>query len=112
MNKRQKILIAVASLILTGIYFTPLWKITLDAPQYPEGLGLYIWVNKISGENQHDLRTINGLNHYIGMKEITPQSIPELKIMPYFVGFLIITGFIVAFVCNRKVLCVWAFIFF
>lgn len=112
MNKRQKILIAVASLILTGIYFTPLWKITLDAPQYPEGLGLYIWVNKISGENQHDLRTINGLNHYIGMKEITPESIPELKIMPYFVGFLIITGFIVAFVGNRKVLGVWAFIFF
>ena len=78
MNKNSKIQIALASLLLISLYFFPMWKINLSAPQYPEGLGLYIWVNKISGENPNDLNTINGLNHYIGMKIITPQDIPEL----------------------------------
>ncbi len=112
MKRLSKILVAVASLLLLGLYFLPMWKIDLDAPQYPEGLGLYIWVDKISGENPNDLKTINGLNHYIGMKLITPQDIPELKLMPYIVAFLIGTGLIVAVSGKRYLVSIWVVVFF
>lgn len=92
MTRRSKSLILVAAAMLLLIYVAPLWWIILDAPQYPEGLGLYIWVHKITGQNPNDLNTINGLNHYIGMKHIKPDSIPELRYMPYIAGFLIVSG--------------------
>ena len=112
MKRNSKILVAIGSLLLVVLYFVPMWKIDLSAPQYPEGMGLYIWIDKISGENPHDLRTINGLNHYIGMKEITPEDIPELRFMPYIVVFLIVSGLAVAFIGNRFLLHVWILMFF
>ncbi|MBL7994943.1 hypothetical protein JNM05_06175 [bacterium] len=112
MKKKSKIIIASASMMLVVLYFFPMWIIDLDAPQYPEGIGLHIWINKISGQKPNDLNTINGLNHYIGMKIITPEDIPELKLMPYIVAFLIFTGLIVAFAGKRFLLNTWVIIFF
>lgn len=97
MKKSSRILILVITLSLIVVYFVPLWNIALEAPQYPEGLGMQIWLSKITG----DLRTINGLNHYIGMKTIQPDSIQELKYMPLIIGFIILVGFIV-FLFNKK----------
>lgn len=97
MRKSSRILILVITLSLIVVYFVPLWNIALEAPQYPEGLGMQIWLSKITG----DLRTINGLNHYIGMKTIQPDSILELKYMPLIIGFIILAGFIV-FLFNKK----------
>jgi len=88
--------VAVASLALLLIYAFPLWTISLEAPQYPEGLGMEIWVSTITGENPHDLRNINSLNHYIGMKTIEPDAIRELAVMPWVVGFLVVSGLAVA----------------
>ncbi len=84
MKKISRITVIAVSILLIGGYFLPIWEISLDAPQYPEGLGMTIWINTIKG----DLQTINGLNHYIGMKTIQPDSIKELKIMPYLLGLL------------------------
>ncbi len=70
MNPISRGLEALASLLLVGVFFFPLWKISLVAPQYPEGLSMYIWVNDIKGGTEHDLYNINLLNHYIGMKPI------------------------------------------
>lgn len=83
----------------------------MEAPQYPEGMGMNITVDNITGKQPHDLDNINGLNHYIGMKAITPESIPELKIMPYIFGFLIISGLGIAFLGNRKWIIVWLGLF-
>ena len=74
-------LAAAVSLLL--IFVFPLWKITLLAPQYPKGLGMFIWINKITGTEPSTLQNINIMNHYIGMKAIEPDSIPELSFMPY-----------------------------
>ncbi|MCL4279415.1 MAG: hypothetical protein KJZ60_06965, partial [Ignavibacteriaceae bacterium] len=89
---QSKILIIVASLILILTFFFPIWYIDLEAPQYPEGIGLEIWINKITGQQEHDLENINGLNHYIGMKRIEPDAIPELTIMPFVIIFMTLFG--------------------
>ena len=107
MKKTSRILVLVISLVLISAYFLPVWEIELEAPQYPEGLGMNIWINKITG----DLNTINGLNHYIGMKTIQPDSIKELTLMPYILGFIIILGIAVAFIGKKKLLLVWVLIF-
>lgn len=102
---------AFAAIILAGIYLFPIWSISLEAPQYPEGIGLNIWINKIEGKAAHDLQNINGLNHYIGMKEITPESIRELKIMPLVIGFMIAAGIMIAIFGNRKWVMAWLLTF-
>ena len=51
-----------------------------------------IWINTVTGQKPNDLQNINGLNHYIGMKRIEPDTIPELRIMPFVVAALIVTG--------------------
>jgi len=102
---------AIAALLLIGVYFFPIWSISMEAPQYPEGIGMNITVNDIHGKERHDLDNINGLNHYIGMKRITPESIPELKAMPYIFGILIISGLLIAFFGNRKWIMGWLVVF-
>jgi hypothetical protein len=102
MKIRSKILIIIGALLLTATYYFPLWEIDLQAPQYPEGLGLEIWLNKITGAHKYDLQNINNLNHYIGMKAIHPESIPELKFMPWIMRSLMLMGIIVAIVGKRS----------
>ncbi|MFH5882977.1 hypothetical protein ACG2F4_01605 [Halalkalibaculum sp. DA3122] len=111
MSSKQRIGMALAALLLLLIYFFPLWSISMEAPQYPEGIGMNITVNNIEGKSPHDLENINGLNHYIGMKPITPESIPELKIMPFIFGFLIVSGLAIAWRGNRKWILAWLGIF-
>lgn len=96
-----------SALILLGVFLFPIWNINLEAPQYPEGIGLRIWVNQVTGEKEFDLKNINGLNHYIGMKPIVPDAIPELKYMPYILIFLSLTGMLIAFLKMKKMLLVW-----
>jgi hypothetical protein len=111
MKRSSRILLAAASLSLALIYLLPLWHIGLTAPQYPEGLGLYIGVNRITGEKPQDLSSINNLNHYIGMKVITPEDIPELRYMPWLLAGLIGGGLAVAASGKRRLLTAWVVLF-
>ena len=92
MSRISRVLVAVAVLCLAAAFFLPLFRITLIAPQYPEGLGMLIQIANVVGAKERDLQSINGLNHYIGMKAIEPDTIPELRFMPYMLGLLVITG--------------------
>lgn len=92
--------LAAVALLATG-YVLPLWRIDLIAPQYPEGLGMLIRINGVDGLKENDLHSINGLNHYIGMKAIEPDTIPELKFMPWILGGLIVAGLAVALLRRR-----------
>lgn len=111
MRRSSRYALAGASLALLLLYLTPLWHIGLKAPQYPEGLGMYIWISRITGEKPQDLNSINGLNHYIGMKTIVPESIPELKLMPLVVAVLAAGGLLVALLGRRRLLYGWAVLF-
>jgi len=104
MSRSSRVAVALAALSLAVLYVLPLWHIGLKAPQYPEGLGLYIAADRIVGEKPQDLNSINGLNHYIGMKVIRPDDIPELRFMPKIIGGLIVLGLLVAFVGRRGML--------
>lgn len=107
MSSLSRILVALSSLLLIGLFIFPLWHVRLTAPQYPEGLGMNIRINTVEGATETDLKNINGLNHYIGMKAIDPETIPELRFMPWIVGALVISGLVVAALGRRKFLYVW-----
>lgn len=112
MSKGTRIAALAGALALGLAFLFPLWRIELRAPQYPEGLGMLIRVNTIVGEKPHDLQNINGLNHYIGMAKIEPESIPELRFMPWILAGLIGLGLLTAATGKRKLLVTWAVVFF
>ncbi len=107
-TKVPRILVALASVLMIGLYVFPLWSVRLTAPQYPEGLGMNIRINTVEGATENDLNNINNLNHYIGMKRIEPEAIPELRIMPWIVAGIILTGLATAALARRPALYVWA----
>ncbi|HEY8257458.1 MAG TPA: hypothetical protein VIG08_07360 [Gemmatimonadales bacterium] len=101
MKRSTRLAVAAASLLLLMVYLLPLWRINLIAPQYPEGLGLRIWVDRVTGIKAGDLNSINGLNHYIGMRAIEPDAIPELRVMPPLVAVAVAVGLLVAVIGRR-----------
>lgn len=100
MSITSRIIIAVGSLVMSVMFFVPAWSIYLIAPQYPEGLSMQIWLNKITGQ----VEIINGLNHYIGMKHINADMFPEFSFLVYILGFFILCGLLIAWLGNRKLL--------
>ena len=79
----------MAALLLVPTYLMPLWKLTMFAPQYPDGLRLEIYSYKLEGGNGgQDVKEINILNHYIGMRDLTTADFTEFKWMPFVVGML------------------------
>ena len=69
---------------------------------------MYIWINKITGNDEFTLQNVNILNHYIGMKPITPESIPELTYFPYIIIGLIILGVIFAIIGKKFLYLIWS----
>lgn len=75
-----------AALMIVAI-FLPLWQIHLVAPQYQEGLDMYIYSHKLVGGNEgQDISEINTLNHYIGMQPIRESDFAEMQVLPFFFG--------------------------
>lgn len=112
MPKTARILLTFAALLMSAGFVLPLWRVNLVAPQYPEGLGMLIRVNTVTGVKEQDLNSINNLNHYIGMKRIEPDAIPELKYMPAILGTLVVTALLVAVIGRRRVLYGWTVAYF
>ena len=105
--KLPRILLLLAGLLMIALFIWPMWRITLLAPQYPDGVHMHIYIDKIGGSEPGTLQNVNILNHYIGMKPITPESIPELKYMPPIVLFFIVTAFIVGFFDKKWMYWAW-----
>lgn len=71
----------IACGLLAGALFVPLWRMELVAPQYPAGLVMKAHGYKFVGDAAtyyDDVREINGLNHYIGMRPI--EKVTEMYI--------------------------------
>jgi copper chaperone NosL len=52
-----------AALLLIVSLLLPYWVLRLDAPQFPNGLTITAYVNRLTG----DVGELEGLNHYVGL---------------------------------------------
>lgn len=98
---------ALAAVALLMLFVFPMWKIILYAPQYPDGVEMHIWINKIGGETPSTLQNINILNHYVGMKFIEPDDIAELKYFPYIIMAMAALALLAAIVNKRWFYLTW-----
>jgi copper chaperone NosL len=99
--KKQNVIMIVAALLPLGLFLFPLWRITLEAPQYPIPLAMNIHINDFSDVHPHDIKNINLMNHYVGMQYI-PDAIPEFKIFPVAIIITSLIGLIIGFKGNYK----------
>jgi len=107
MRISSRLILGLGALLLIPAYWLPLWSIRIVAPQYNDGLGMFIGLRDIWGHGRHDIQNINILNHYIGMKPIDPAIVDVLTIMPWVVGFLIVTALVVAAIGKRWLVAGW-----
>ena len=80
------ILLGAAAALLLVSMFLPYWKMTLHAPQYPAGLSVEVFVNRMTG----DVAEIDGLNHYIGMRPLGEAAQLERAMSIMAVVFLVL----------------------
>lgn len=93
--KTSGILMIIGSALLLGLFIYPLWNIRLEAPQYPDPLGMDIYIAGIQGEEEFDIQNIDGINHYIGMKKIPkPSEMWEFNIFPLVIGGMAALGIV------------------
>ncbi len=106
----SRILLLLCCVCLLISLFVPLWRIELNAPQYPEGLGLLIYTNKLGG----NVDIINGLNHYIGMETLHAENFIEFTVLPYIIGVYALLCIIITLINKKTGLYIWliAFILF
>ena len=71
-------LLLVAALLTVAAIRLPLWGMTLVSTQYPEGLRMIVYPNRIVG----DIHELNALNHYVGMMPISDSFFTELRLLP------------------------------
>lgn len=103
----SRLLLIIAAIGLVFVLFTPIWRIDLDAPQYPEGLALKIHADGLKG----NVDIINGLNHYIGMKTLHDEDFIEFTILPYIIIFFSALFLLVSLLNRRRWLNIAFFLF-
>jgi hypothetical protein len=90
---QSRVLILVAVLVLLPSFFFPLWNMSFYSNQYTDGLVLHIYSYQLEGgktANRDDLREINSLNHYIGMRPLLESDFSEFTWVPLVIGLLMI----------------------
>lgn len=98
---RPLLVLLVVPLVFAAM--APLWHIELSAPQYPDGLSVDIYTHDlVSGHDDKDLKEINILNHYVGMKKIERSAFADLDWLPFGFGLLGILTLRVAAIGNVR----------
>jgi hypothetical protein len=96
---RSRVIIVVAAAMLLPTFFFPLWNMTLYSNQFPDGLVLNIYSHQLQGgktPDRDDLKEINSLNHYIGMRALREDDFTEFKWIPFVVGGVMLLALRVA----------------
>jgi hypothetical protein len=68
--------LALAALLLLASRPLPYWSMKLHAPQYPKGLVVRAYLDHLDG----DVRELDGLNHYIGMRPLNEAARLERQV--------------------------------
>lgn len=85
------VLLMLAAFMLMVSVFLPYWSMTLQAPQYPKGLKVEVYVSHLDG----DVSEIDALNHYLGMPPLDDGGRLERSLSVFAIvalGFLLIAG--------------------
>ncbi len=127
---RSRLWLALLVIPLVLSFTQPLWRISMEAPQYPQGLHMDVYAYKLgAGHNGHDIDEINELNHYIGMRRISRAEFADLDWIPFALGVLglltlraavigkvralvdlsVLTGYVTAFALARFVYRLYVF---
>ena len=70
------VLFAVAALLLVVSILLPYWHLRLEAPQFPDGLNVTAFINRLEG----DVVELEGLNHYVGLDSFENGAVFERSI--------------------------------
>ena len=95
--------VTIASVLLLATLFVPLWRMELVAPQYPAGLVMRAYGYKFAEDPNtyyDDIREINGLNHYIGMKPL--EEVTEMSLFVPGVIALVVAAVAASFVTWKR----------
>lgn len=79
-----------AALLLIISILLPYWRLDLWAPQYPDGLVVEAFVNRLQG----DVVELEGLNHYVGLASFEDAAVFERSIA--IAGILGLAGLLAA----------------
>ena len=93
LSLKSRILILVAVIALLPSFLFPLWNMSFFSNQYRDGLTLHIYSYQLEGgktPDRDDLREINSLNHYIGMRPLLESDFSEFTWVPLVIGLLMI----------------------
>ncbi|HBY97487.1 MAG: hypothetical protein M5U01_21310 [Ardenticatenaceae bacterium] len=93
----SSVLLWVAAALLLASIVLPYWKLTLNAPQYPGGLHVHVFANKMIG----DIHEIDGLNHYIGMRRLDEAAKFEREISVFAIVALALLVLAVSFIHSK-----------
>ena len=120
---KSRIILIIAVIILIPGFFLPLWQLDFGAQQYPEGLEMLIYPDRMEGGNDgNDLTEINVLNHYIGMAELKDEDFTEFQWIPLIIGLILVLALrsvvlgtlkslvdLLVFMCYFAVFSLWRF---
>ena len=116
-NSKQNLIIGTLSLVALGllisIFYTPVWWVSLKAPQYPDaafpqGIRIHFHVNgvfngcqKVETEEKYEEEALNckhemdAINHYVGMYPIAAGAPIERAVSPFV--FVLLGLMVIAF---------------
>lgn len=100
MSRLERLGMAAMGVAVLTALILPIWWIYLWAPQYPEGLRVFIHARDLTG----NVQGVNILNHYIGMKPLGVEMFPEFKWMSWVLGALGGTLLVVAAIGRRELI--------
>jgi len=83
-------LFAGAAMLLMVSLLLPYWVLQLSAPQFPDGLTITAYVNRLEG----DVNELEGLNHYVGLGSFQDAATLERQIAV--VAILVLAGLLLA----------------
>jgi hypothetical protein len=85
-----KVLFTVSALLLMVSILFPYWVLDLTAPQYPDGLRVQAFVNRLEG----DVNELEELNHYIGLPSFADGA--QLERSVSIAGIIALAGLLLA----------------
>src|SRR3989338_8342769 len=92
----KALILAAAAAVFSSVFF-PYWYLSVKAPQYPKGLHVQVYLNRVTG----DVGEIDSLNHYIGMRPLREAAKLEKKFALPGIVFIVFCLVLAVFITGK-----------